>query len=422
MRIIALLLLPFAAWSQSLQVGTARRDITPREPVPMWGYGARHASLSDGTLDPLYADALVFQTGGKKVAIVGLDLGRAPAEDGLQRIRKRIRDEAGIEYSFIAASHTHHGPVLELKDEDGKGKGKFDAALAYYKQLEDGIAAAIIEANSKLAPARMATGSMQIEGYNRNRHTKLDPKPSDRELAVMRFDDLSGKPRAILINFAAHPTSIPAQTLKFSADYVGAMKDLVARETGASVIFMQGAAGDQSADRGNKDYREFGQALGREVVKLASGLATQEPVDPAFEFKEDRFQFSSRTDFRNPVILAAYSQAFFPELIKASVDEYLDGVRPRLTVGLLNGDVALVGVSGEFFSNHSIRLKERARVKQLFFFGYCNGYHWYFPTIEAVAEGGYGADPTVSPAAIGAGEQIMNTALTWLYQMLGKIH
>jgi neutral ceramidase len=421
MRFLSLLLLSAAAWSQALEAGAARRDITPREPVPMWGYGARHDALSQGTFDPLYAEALVIRAGGKKLAIVGLDLGRPPAEDGLQRIRKRIRDEAGIEYSFIAGSHTHHGPVLELKDEEGKGKSKFDAALRYYHTLEDGIVSAVLEADRKLAPARLATGSVQLTGFNRNRHTRLEPKPSDRELAVMRFDDLSGKPRAILINFAAHPTNIPAQTLEFSADYVGAMKEFVARETGAAVIFMQGAAGDQSTDRGNRDYREFGQALGRQVVQLASGLSPAEPAHPGFEVKEDRFPFSSRTDFRNPAVLTAYGKAFFPELINASVDEYLEGVRPRLTVGLLNGDIGLVGVSGEFFSNHAIRLKERARVRQLFFFGYCNGYHWYFPTIEAVAEGGYGADPTVSPVAVGAGEQIMNTALLWIYQLLGKI-
>jgi hypothetical protein len=88
---------------------------------------------------------------------------------------------------------------------------------------------------------------------------------------------------------------------------------------------------------------------------------------------------------------------------------------------LLNRSIALVGVSGEFFCSHSLRLKERARVQQLFFFGYCNGYHQYFPTIEAVAEGGYGADNAVAPAAVGAGEQIMNTALVWIYQMRGKI-
>ena len=57
----------------------------------------------------------------------------------------------------------------------------------------------------------------------------------------------------------------------------------------------------------------------------------------------------------------------------------------------------------------------------LFFFGLCNGYHQYFPTIEAVSEGGYGADTTVSPVEIGAGEAMMNQALVWLYQMRGKI-
>jgi hypothetical protein len=44
----------------------------------------------------------------------------------------------------------------------------------------------------------------------------------------------------------------------------------------------------------------------------------------------------------------------------------------------------------------------------------------YFPTIEAVSEGGYGADAAVSPVEIGAGEQMMNRALVNIYTMLGK--
>jgi Neutral/alkaline non-lysosomal ceramidase, N-terminal len=388
----------------------------------MWGYGARHDMLSTGVMDPLYAVALVIQTGDAKLAIVGLDLGRSPAERSLQAIRSRIRTEAGIEYSFIAGSHTHHGPVLELTDEPGKGRGRFDSALRYYRDLENQIVDAVLEANSRLAPAKMASGSIQLEGFNRNRHTKLLPKPSDRELAVMRFDDLSDKPIAILVNFAAHPTTIPALTLEFSADYVGALKDEVTKETGAVAIFMQGAAGDQSVNEGdNKGHVAFGQALAREAVKLAKGLVTQPVTASSLKVKEERFTFSSRTDLSNPFVRAAYEKAFFPELIPNFIDEYAGGIRPRLTVALLNGEIALVGVSGEFFSNHSIRLKARARVKQVFFFGYCNGYHQYFPTIEAVAEGGYGADNAVSPVAVGAGEQIMDTALLWIYQMLGKI-
>jgi hypothetical protein len=424
--VFVLLALTTAAISQTaapvFKAGAARRDVTPHEPVPMWGYGARHDALSQGGLDPLYATALVIQAGEKKLAIVGLDLGRSPAEASLQRIRQRIKSEAGIEYSFIAGSHTHHGPVLELTDVPGKGKGRFDAAIRYYREMEAAIIAAIVEANSKLAPAKMATGSVQLDGFNRNRHTKQTVKPSDRELAVMRFDDAAGKPIAILVNFTAHPTMIPATTLKFSADYVGAMKNEVEKATGARAIFMQGASGDQSVNAGpNRDYVAFGQSLAKEVIKLATSLPPQEVVSPSIEVKEDRFKFSSRTDLNNPVVRGMYEKAFFPELIPNFVDEYADGVRPRLTLALLNGEIALVGVSGEFFSNHSIRLKERARVKQLFFFGYCNGYHQYFPTIEAVAEGGYGADNQVAPAAVGAGEEIMNTALLWIYQLLGKI-
>jgi len=389
-------LLAIAAWGQGFEVGAGRREITPREPMPMWGYGDRHDALSDGVLDPLYADALVIQAGRKKVAIVGLDLGRAPAEASLQKIRRRIKEQAGIEDSIIAGSHTHHGPVLELTDQEGKGRGRFDAALRYYGQLEDGIVAAIVEANTGLAPARMAVGSVQLESFNRNRHTHIEPKPSDRELAVMRFDDAAGKPLAILVNFAAHPTMLPSRTLKFSADYVGALKAEVTKETGAAAIFMQGAAGDQSVNEGpNKGYQAFGQALAREAVKLAQSLTPQEVAHPSLVCREERFRFAARTDFANPLIRAAYEKAFFPELVPNYIDEYADGVRPRLTLALLNGDIALVGVSGEFFSNHAIRLKARTRVKQLFFFGYANGYHQYFPTIEAVAEGGYGADNVV---------------------------
>src|ERR1019366_3381517 len=153
-------------------------------------------------------------------------------------IRKRIASEYGIANSFIAGSHTHHGPVLELSDEPGKGKGKFDAALRYYAQLEDAIVEAIGAANQKLAPARMATGSVQLDGFNTNRQSKL-MKSSDRELAVLRLDDAAGKPIAVLINFAAHPTMLPASTMKFSADYVGVLKSAVERQTGAAVIFMQ---------------------------------------------------------------------------------------------------------------------------------------------------------------------------------------
>jgi neutral ceramidase len=278
---------------------------------------------------------------------------------------------------------------MELSGQPGKGRGKFDATLRYYKQLEDAIVDTVVEADARLQPARL--------------------------------DGQAGKPIATIVNFTAHPTSIPAETLKFSADYAGALKDAVRRETGGEALFLQGAAGDQSADRGGSDYRAFGDALGREAVKFARTLSPRDASGLALAVREDRFQFTSRFSHSNPVSRFLFERAFFPELVANYVDEYAQGVRPRLTVATLGDDIAMVAVSGEFFSTHATRLKERARVPALLFAGFANGYHQYFPTIEAVAEGGYGADAPMAPAELGAGEHIMNTALSRLYELRGKI-
>ena len=125
--------------SQEFKVGACEVDITPTEAVPMWGYGDRHAALSEGTLDPLKATVVVIQAGRRKMAIVGLDLGRSPQEESLQTIRSQIKEKAGIDVSFIAGSHTHHGPVLELFDAPGRGRGRFDASIRYNQQLEQAL-------------------------------------------------------------------------------------------------------------------------------------------------------------------------------------------------------------------------------------------------------------------------------------------
>lgn len=405
--------------AQEFKVGAFEVDITPSEAVPMWGYGDRHAALSEGTLDPLKATTVVIQAGRRTMAIVGLDLGRSPQEDSLQRIRSKIKEKAGIEVSFIAGSHTHHGPVLELFDAPGRGRGRFDAAIRYNQQLEKAIIDSILQAHQAMVPAKLGHAGKELVGFNRNRHSRIRPAPVDTRLGVIRLDALeSGKNIATIVNFTGHPTNISSDVRKFSADYVGAMRARVGKDTQGIVVFMQGASGDISVDRGSHgDYLGYGEALGNEVLKIYQGIEAKSVQAPSLKFKEDRFTFGSRTDFKNPLVQGVYSVAFFPELVENFVAEYQDGIRPRLTVAVLNKEIGFVGGSGEFFCQHAIRLRERARLEGLFFFGYCNGYHQYFPTIEGTAEGGYGADAQVAPAQIGAGEDLMNQALKWLYQI-----
>jgi neutral ceramidase len=408
---IAVLFTPSAPPAE-LQAGAAKIDITTPVGFAMWGYGARHDQPSVGVLDPLQARALVLAVGSEKIALVSLDLGRAPTRASTATIRSRVKSATGIEHLFLVGSHTHHGPVIELDNWP-------DPQHSYVRQLEQKITDAIVAAAKNLQPARLGVASKEVP-YNRNRHTRREEKPVDRELLVLRVEDSTGRPIAHAVNFAAHPTLLDSKLMKFSADYPGALAALIEKETGAPCLFLQGAAGDLSANPLHlHGPHEFGQALGREALALARSLRCGAVEPGRLQVQEEAFRFKCRVNLSNPFIKAGFVRAFFPELVNFYEREYRDGVRPHLTVALLGKRMGFVGVSGEFFCEHALSLKRRARLEHLLFLGYCNDYQQYFPTIEAAAEGGYGASPGVSTAEVGAGEQMMNRALIHLYRMRG---
>lgn len=413
---------PAAVDANGFRVGASDADITPPPGLPMWGYGPRHDMLSEGALDPLMAKAVVIAAGTDKVALVGIDLGRGPTEAMMKVIRQEIGEKAGIRNVLITGSHTHHGPVIELTDEPGLGKGKFDAAVAYSQKLPHLLVDVILAADKALRPAKIGVATESVT-LNRNRHTRREPKATDPTLAVLRFDDEAGKPIAILVNFAAHPVMTDVKILKYSADYPAFLKNKVEAELATKCVFMQGAAGDMStnAGQGPGGPKGFGETLADHVVALARSIKAEAPGRPSIKGMVDTFHFKTRVDLGDPRVVGAYEKAFFPEISRNYAKLFSQGLDAELDTVLVNGELALVGASGEFFCNHANRLRARSYVKHTLFFGYCNGHGMYFPTIEAASEGGYGADPGVSFAEVGAGERMMDKALINIYSLQGKL-
>jgi len=400
--------------ADDLRAGAAKVDITPPIGFPMWGYGARHDTGSTGILDPLQARALVLAVGSEKIAVVSLDLGRAPTRQSTHAIRAKVKTAAGIEHLFLVGSHTHHGPVIELDDWPSPKN-------SYVRELEQKLANVIIEADKNLRPAKLGIASKEVP-FNRNRHSKLTEKPVDREFLILRVEDMEGKPIAHAVNFAAHPAMREARDLRFSADYPGALAAIVEKESGVPCLFLQGAAGDLSPNPGmDAGPDAFGQRLGQTALDMAKTIHCATTDKHKLQVSEDDFQFKSRIDLTNPAIKAGYVNAFFQGIVDFYDREYAEGVRPHLTTALLDSKIGFVGVSGEFFCGHSLSLKQRARLEHVLFLGYCNDYQQYFPTIQGAAEGGYGADATVSAAEVGAGELMMSRALINLYKMRGKL-
>ena len=117
--------------------------------------------------------------------------------------------------------------------------------------------------------------------------------------------------------------------------------------------------------------------------------------------------------------MAVYKQGFFPELINALLKEFSNNtVSATLTTAIINRELALVGGSGEFFSGLAVRLKAYSSAKKTLFLGYCNGHSLYIPTVEAVEEGGYGADPMFAWVPAGTGEELIDKACANIKEML----
>jgi hypothetical protein len=142
------------------RAGVAVRDITPGPGLPMWGYSDRPGAAT-GTLDPLFARTVVFGADDEQVAVIALDLGRVPVRPVCDRIRVRA-EQAGVSEVFFVASHTHHGPIMEIE------------GMPHVAAIEKAICECIEEAAAGLVPARMGVGRAKVDvAHNRRSITAI---------------------------------------------------------------------------------------------------------------------------------------------------------------------------------------------------------------------------------------------------------
>ena len=99
--------------SNQLSAGAAMIDITPPAGTHLAGSGAGDHRPVQAVLDPLFAKAIVFEAGGRRVCLVILDLTIVTGEY-TDRIRANICEQTGIERDaiMVQATQTHSAPSL----------------------------------------------------------------------------------------------------------------------------------------------------------------------------------------------------------------------------------------------------------------------------------------------------------------------
>jgi neutral ceramidase len=416
-----------------LRAGIGKVEITPKTHEPMWGFEER-TDPATGTLDPLYARILVLEAGGKRLAIVTLDLGRTFGEPALDHLKEAVSKSSGISCLLVTASHTHGAPVV--RDEYTGPPPQWERTTL------DGIAAAIKSASDHLQDARIGTGTGSVFiGHNRLRvnddgsvswfeqnPTMVPTAPVDPTVTVLRIDDRKGTPLAILTNYACHPVVLGGENTQYTADFPGVTNRFVEKAMGGEVLsfFVQGADGDINPYYAVTPMKEdvikhlnwTGEQLGQEVVRVAKGIQTANDPSASIDFREETLHLKLRWDadqFRAALLKTFGAKAI--EQWGAPIREIIDA---RVTAVLLDKRIAIIAVAGEPFVELQENWRARSPVPTALFFGYTNGYHGYFPTIAAASRGGYGAASASTWVEVGAGERMVDWGLVETYQMMGK--
>lgn len=294
---------PFACRNPGLLalIGVGRGDVTPAPDVPINNWGAATATHASGIASPLLATVLLVREleapEHAGVALVLLDLGWWRTASAESAVRSAVADQLGLAPSrvLVSLSHTHAGPAI---DPTAVPADDAMAVNAYLESLTQMVRTVAMRAVAAATPALLEWGRGSCHlAWPRDQWVAEEARyvcgfapgqPADTTLLVGRVvdapaaDDPEAEPviRAILVNYACHPTTLGPANTALSADFVAEANELLMSETGAPMIFIQGASGElaprrqyqDGSARGRAATRANGRQLGHAVLSTLAGM------------------------------------------------------------------------------------------------------------------------------------------------------
>ena len=245
---------PVLGQTQTFKAAVSKIDITPDDTQQLLGYQARK---STGVHDRIYHRAVVLDDGETRFVLVSSDICViSPSEYDV--VAARLQEELNVppEHFWWSLTHTHSAPELGppgLPEAFMGERYTHEYDREYTAKTEQKLVDAVAEAIQRLEPARLSVG-WGHSNANINRRARdgegrtslgLNPDlPVDRRIGMLRIERPDHTPVAIIANYAMHGTVIGGQCTLISGDAPGIVADYVEKETGATMLYINGAAGN----------------------------------------------------------------------------------------------------------------------------------------------------------------------------------
>ncbi len=280
----------------ALKFQIVEADITPPKGIYSRNWGAAKFDVALGLHKPLIMSCLVTQgDDGTLGAIIAADLGWWKNNDDERDLRTAIIEKCGLKEQqlLFCLSHTHAGPSICANDKDQNG-GEY--IIPYLEFLKNTATDSVNQAKENLIDGFLSWeyGCCDLatkRDLNLNGEYLIGYDPSeiaDQTLLVGKLNDADGKLKAVICNYACHPTTFAHENTLISPDYVGAMRELIAEKLIVPTVFLQGASGDLAPKKQYVKDPEIVDANGRKLGYAI--LATLENASPIG--KEWRFDYA----------------------------------------------------------------------------------------------------------------------------------
>lgn len=440
-----------------LFVGFGQTCITPRESVPLSGYGNSGSRMSTNVLSDLYATAIaVTDEEGSTVLLIETDLIAVYAAT-MDPIRQAMAQavDLPLEHIMVGCTHTHSAPDTEWDHP---------SIQRYLPYLKEQMIACAKQALADRKPAALSMAETKTKDIAFVRHYVLEDgsykgvnlnilsqvpiafhsSEPDPLMRLIKFERQGGRD-IVLINWQCHPHRTGFGKFDVSADIIGVLRDEVESAWDCDCIYFSGANGNinpLSFDLKENLYEDY-LAHGKALAEFALGVKDRfEPIEEGkvqvlhrvckepFNKPDTSMLDVARdvaayweahdTDYRGGIAYAEskgmHSQYQALELLRKH-QMACDGVSHidvRMTVCSF-GDVAFVAAPYEMFDTNGKYIRDFSPFKATIVASLANDCLDYVPSAYGYLNDCYEADSTLLTP--GAGERLAQLYVKMLEEL-----
>jgi putative membrane-bound dehydrogenase-like protein len=417
----------FVVGQQPWQVGVAKVNITPTEPLRLSGYAAREAP-SEGVADELNVRVLVLrhaesrnatdsETSAKPLVLVSIDAIAIPGPMTVQ-VAQWLQATHGIPRSHLVLSctHSHAAPhlpgVVDNLFRESMSDEQSAASDRYLKKVIEAVKQSVDKALATMQPAKIEIREGTADfGVNRRvvkegRWINFGVQPDgtvDHKVRVLSVT-VGGKLIGGAFQYACHCTTMGPEFNQVSGDWAGlSAAKLESDHSNAVFLPIMGCGADINPNpRGSYDLaKQHASTMASAVSQaLKSKEAADLPASSAIQFGfaglepelPEAVKLDETANSQDPNV-QRWGQRMLA--IKKAMGRLPESVPMPIHVWSFGDRLTWVFLSGEPVVDYQYILEKEFSTASTWVAGYCNDVFAYLASEQQRAEGGYEVDESM---------------------------